>query len=90
MTRKMQIAGCLSLGVLPTVVVTVSVGVGKAAEIVAKPAERARAREIIDATSVAGGLIVHVGCGDGKLAAALGDGDSYLVHGLDADAAYIE
>ncbi len=31
----------------------------------------ALAREILDATGVRGGLVVHLGCGDGKLAAAL-------------------
>jgi len=47
------------------------------------------ASEILDATGVHGGLIVHVGCGDGKLTAALGAGESFLVHGLDADAANV-
>ncbi len=32
-----------------------------------------------------GGLVVHVGCGDGTLTAALRIGDNYLVHGLDVD-----
>ena len=45
-----------------------------------------KARQIIDATGVKGGLIVHLGCGDGKLTAALGAGESYLIHGLDTDA----
>ena len=45
-----------------------------------------RAAEILDATGVKGGLVVHVGCGDGKLTAALRANDSYLVHGLDVDA----
>ncbi|MDH4239105.1 MAG: PQQ-binding-like beta-propeller repeat protein [Phycisphaerae bacterium] len=44
-----------------------------------------KARQIIDATGVKGGLIVHIGCGDGKLTAALGAGESYLIHGLDTD-----
>jgi outer membrane protein assembly factor BamB len=44
------------------------------------------ATAILDATGVQGGLIVHVGCGDGKLTAALRATDSYLVHGLDRDA----
>ncbi len=43
------------------------------------------ASRIFDATGVRGGLIVHVGCGDGRLTAALRASDSYLVHGLDAD-----
>jgi len=44
-----------------------------------------QARRILDATNIKGGLIVHIGCGDGKLTAALRAGDSYLVHGLDTD-----
>lgn len=44
------------------------------------------AKKILDATGVQGGFIVHVGCGDGKLTAALRAGDSDLVHGLDKDA----
>ena len=51
--------------------------------------EQQAAREILDATGVTGGLIVHLGCGDGKLTAALRASDSYLVHGLDADAGNI-
>ena len=47
------------------------------------------AREILGATGVAGGLIVHLGCGDGELTAALRVGDQYLVHGLDADDAKV-
>lgn len=44
------------------------------------------AREILDATGVQGGLIVHVGCGNGELTAALGADERFLVHGLDEDA----
>ena len=44
------------------------------------------ARQILDASGVKGGLIVHLGCGDGKLTIALRVNDSYLVHGLDTDA----
>ena len=42
-------------------------------------------RRIYDATGVTGGVVVHVGCGQGKLTAALGDGDAYLVQGLNSD-----
>lgn len=45
----------------------------------------ASAREILSATGVTGGLIVHLGSGDGRLTAALGASESYLVHGLDRD-----
>jgi cyclopropane fatty-acyl-phospholipid synthase-like methyltransferase len=44
------------------------------------------ARRILAAAEIRGGLIVHVGCGDGRLTAALRAGDGCLVHGLDADA----
>ncbi|UCG59478.1 MAG: class I SAM-dependent methyltransferase, partial [Phycisphaerales bacterium] len=43
------------------------------------------AGQILDATGVQGGLIIHIGCGDGKLTAALCANESYLVHGLDTD-----
>lgn len=56
----------------------------------AEDAARALAADILDATGCKGGLIVHLGCGDGRLTAALRAGDGYLVHGLDADPANVE
>jgi len=44
------------------------------------------AEAIYEATGIQGGLVVHLGCGDGKLTAALRANDRYLVQGLDADA----
>ena len=44
---------------------------------------RQRAQQILKACNVKGGLIVHIGCGDGRLTAALRANDRYLVHGLD-------
>jgi len=52
-------------------------------------AEAAKAREILDAAGVKGGLVVHVGCQDGNLTAALRASESYLVQGLDTDAAKV-
>jgi len=49
-----------------------------------------RARQIIDGTGVKGGLIIHIGCGDGKLTAALRANDSYIVQGLDTDVGKVE
>jgi len=43
------------------------------------------AEQIIDTAGIKGGLIVYIGCGDGRLTAALGANDSYIVQGLDAD-----
>ncbi|MHC4329772.1 MAG: outer membrane protein assembly factor BamB family protein, partial [Planctomycetota bacterium] len=42
-----------------------------------------QAAEILKTCNVTGGLVVHLGCGDGKLTAALRADESYLVHGLD-------
>ncbi len=57
-----------------------------------------KASQILDAAGIkacpelaeGGGLIVHIGCGDGKLTAALRTNDSYLVHGLDTEAGNVE
>ena len=45
------------------------------------------AKDIVSATGVKGGLVVHIGCGDGRLTSALRVNDSYLVQGLTTDAA---
>ncbi len=45
------------------------------------PAQQAEA--ILKECNVTGGLIVHIGCGNGRLTAALRTGDGFLVHGLD-------
>ncbi len=63
----------------------VSLGVGRAAAATADE----QARDILAATGVRGGLVVHLGCGDGKLTAALRHNERYLVHGLDTDAAAV-
>ena len=41
---------------------------------------------IIEQSGIKGGFIVHLGCGDGKLTAALRINDSYQVQGIDRDA----
>ena len=56
----------------------------------ANAAEPDRVREILETTGVTGGLVVHVGCGDGELTAALRADGRFLVHGLDTDAGNIE
>ena len=47
------------------------------------------AREILAATGVKGGLVVHLGSGDGRLTAALRADEKYTVHGLDSDPAMV-
>lgn len=44
-----------------------------------------KAKQILEATNTKGGLIVHIGCGDGKLTAALFTDESFLVHGLEKE-----
>ena len=46
-------------------------------------------RKILEAAGVQGGLVVHLGCGDGTLTAALRIDDRFLVHGLDRDPANV-
>ncbi|MHC4252947.1 MAG: class I SAM-dependent methyltransferase, partial [Planctomycetota bacterium] len=52
-----------------------------------RPAAGALAKKVLSTAGVKGGLIVHLGCGDGELTAALRVGEGFLVHGLDTDAA---
>jgi len=78
MRRAVRAGEMLLTGILAIVVlVSFAADVGAANDL---------AGEILQATGVQGGLVVHVGCGDGRLTAALGAGDGFLVHGLDADA----
>lgn len=49
-----------------------------------------QAKKILDATGVQGGFVVHIGCGDGRLTAALRAKDSFMVHGLDKDVKNVE
>jgi outer membrane protein assembly factor BamB len=48
-----------------------------------------QAKELLQQTGVRGGLIVHIGCGDGTLTAALGERDCYIVQGLDRNADHV-
>jgi len=52
-------------------------------------AEGPTAEAIYAKTGVEGGLVIHLGCGDGTLTAALRADDRYLVRGLDADPANV-
>ena len=54
----------------------------------ASPAEDVAA--IFQTTGITGGLIVHLGCGQGELTAALQPNSRYQVHGLDRDMANVK
>ncbi|UCC99884.1 MAG: class I SAM-dependent methyltransferase, partial [Phycisphaerales bacterium] len=62
---------------------------GMASMATAQPAAQEAGR-ILQTSGVKGGLIVHIGCGDGRLTAALRAKDSYLVHGLDKNIDSVE
>lgn len=47
------------------------------------------AQRILALSGVAGGLVVHLGCGDGRLTAALGAEGPYVVQGLDTDPGHV-
>ncbi len=49
-------------------------------------ADHRLAQEILQAAGIRGGLVVHLGCGDGTLTAALSASDACLVQGLDGKA----
>lgn len=47
------------------------------------------ARAVLQESGVTGGLVIHVGCGEGELASALGRHDRFRVLGLDKDPANV-
>src|SRR5262245_41765978 len=72
-------------GWLPVLTVVLS-----ASAIAQDAAPTQLAGQILDATGVQGGLIVHLGVGDGRLTAALRASDSFQVQGLDREAANVD
>ena len=71
-----------------TLVAGVLLGIGMPGWTVAvEPAARGQAEAIYAATGIGGGVVVHLGCGDGRLTAALAGGGPYVVHGLTRDPA---
>lgn len=50
------------------------------------PASADQAGDMLDVSGIKGGVVVHIGCGDGQLTTELLASDSYLVQGLDTDA----
>ena len=87
MTARMRNEVRVSLFVLLAAVGSFVVGTARAQEVATGSDAPRLAQEILKATGVQGGLVVHLGCGDGALTAALRANDRYLVHGLDRDAA---
>jgi len=53
-------------------------------------ADADEAGDLLKKAGVSGGLIVHVGCGDGRLTVRLRAGDGCVVHGLERDPGKVE
>ena len=81
MSSKRRFRGCGFVAVALAFMAVAATGRG----VAAAGSPEAVAREILTATGVKGGLVVHLGCGEGKLTAALRANDAYLVQGLSAD-----
>ena len=90
MIKTARTASGLGIGVPCAVVFLAWAGILQAADAYKQEDSSKLARQILKASGVTGGVIVHLGCGDGRLTAALRAGDSFLVHGLDADAKNVE
>ncbi len=90
MGQTTRVTGVLRIGFPLLGILLLCEAVLKGAETAGPTSEGAFAQQAMEATGIRGGLVVHVGCGDGRLTAALHANDSYLAHGLDADAANVE
>ena len=85
MLRLLPRGSFLCVAVLCAALCTAATAAG-GAEVTDQPPARDLARQILRAAELQGGLIVHLGCGDGKLTAMLHHAKNFLVHGLDAEA----
>lgn len=73
-----------------TSLVFVLVMLGTSSFVTAQPlTPKEQAERILQVSNVKGGLIVHIGCGDGRLTAALRANERYLVHGLDRSESHL-
>ena len=72
---------------LPTraVLTSATAGVAVLLTTICHADARGTARSILKATGVQGGIVVHLGCGEGRLTAALRADQQYTVHGLESD-----
>jgi SAM-dependent methyltransferase len=77
-------------GQLATVLATVVLSGSVALAAAESPQAPDAGKKLLQTAGVQGGLIVHLGGGDGQLTAALRANDGCLVHGLDQDPANVE
>jgi len=90
-TRRTARTGALVALILAGATAFLAAGAAAAPAAAADPADASnQARQILGDTGVTGGLIVHLGCGDGRLTAALGQSETLVVYGLDSSEAGVE
>jgi len=89
MFRTVRSGPVLRRGFLPAVLLLACAAGGQAAGRADLDEAGHLARQILNAAEVRGGLVVHLGCGDGRITAALRAGEGFLVHGIDADPAVV-
>lgn len=68
----------------------VLVGPLNAADVTPQGTGKVLVQELYEMAAVEGGLVLHIGCGNGRLTAALCADDSYLVHGVDSSVQNVE
>jgi outer membrane protein assembly factor BamB len=78
------------MGILGVAVLLTWATIFQAAQASEPVSTTERAQQILDATGIRGGLVVHLGCGDGRLTAALRANDSFMVQGLDWEVKNVE
>jgi len=90
MLRAVRTASALCAGILCVIESLACTMIVQRAHATEQVGTTALAQQMLKAAGVRGGVIIHLGCGDGQLTAALRTGDSFLVQGLDADVKNIE
>ena len=77
-------AGFLCVGIL-SAALSMPATDASGADAAGQTPQRDLARQILDAAEFHGGVVVHLGCGNARLTAALRAGENYLIHALDTD-----
>ena len=67
-----------------------AIAVCAAAALLAPLSSAQDATAVLTQAGIKGGVVVHLGCGDGTLTAQLRAGEQYLVHGLDTDPGQVD
>ena len=90
MARTIRNPAILRVGLVWLVILSASAARLKAADVAVSNAASSLARQVLEATGIQRGLIVHLGCVNGRLTAALRKNEACVVHGLDADPAQVD